>query len=350
MKKYYMLFAAVAAMTAMSCNKELGQSDGSVSTEKSSLIQVTVGDPDPCVVEEGDVDTKVSSFRIARNPKWDAGDAFQLFAYTASKTETPLLTDWGKFVTEEGSMTGGNASFKGYLPEGFTKATGGSTFSAIVCNEFNSSYTFTHEPSNPRYVFYCNIPSEQDGTGLKYTLFGTPSTWKSDNVDYYLSYDEGTKELGPFNFNVKSSLCALTLPAGSNVVKMEITMSYDKSGTNSPASQFLVSNGNKQDLKWQADNFTCLGGGGCNTITIYNNGNVLPEVSTPVYFACIRTQSGTKYGLCTLTFKFTNADGLVAEKAVPLKKGNSFVNIGVGNKLNNFGTIPLTAEDFKTVE
>lgn len=339
-----MLCAAVAAITAISCNKDLASNDSSVTPVKGSLIQISVGDPEPCVEDQSDnsavkpsqVATKVSQFRVARNPKWDAGDSFQFFAYNAN---SQLLTDWGAFTTDEGSVTSGNsnATFWGYLPEGFTKATGGNSFACIAHNEFNKSYTLTYE-TNPRYVYYTNIPAEQDGTGLKYSMIVSTAT-----------YDESTKTLGGFGFNVRSALCALTLPAGSNVVKIEITMSYDGNGSSSASSQYLVSKGDKQDLKWQAGNWTCLGGGGCNTITIYKNGEVLPEVNTPVYFACIRTQSGTKYGLCTLTFKFTNAEGLVAEKSVPLKRGDSFVNIAVGTKINNFGTVTFGEDDFKVV-
>ena len=346
MKKYYMLFAAVAAMTAISCNKDLASNDSSVTPVKGSLIQVSVGDPEPCVEDPSDnsavkpsqVATKVSQFRVARHPKWDAGDSFQFVAYNPTNK---LLTDWGAFTTDEGSVTSGNsdALFWGYLPEGFTKTTGGDKFTCIAHNVCNPSYTLVYE-ANPRYVFNMNIPAEQDGTGLKYTLIGSSA-----------SYDEEAKTISGFSFNVKSPLCAFTLPSGSNVVKVEITMSYDNSGTHSPATQFFASNGNKQDLKFNAADFTFLGGGATNTITIYNAGNVLPEASTPVYFACTRTQSGTKYGLCTLTFKFTNTEGLVAEKAVALKKADgSFVNIGASHKLNNFGTIPLTSTDFKTAE
>ena len=341
-----MLLAAVAAMTAISCNKELGPNDNNTTSGKGSIIHVTVGDPDPCVEEQSDnsavtpsqVSTKVSQFRIAKNPKWDAGDSFQLFAYNIS---SKLLTDWGAFTTEEGSVTQGNsnAQFWGYLPDGFTKETGGDSFACIAHNEFNKSYALKHEISNgtPRYYFMMNIPAEQDGTGLKYSLIASTAT-----------YDETAKALTVTNFNVKSSFCALTLPAGSNVVKIEITMSYENESA--AQYQYLASKGDKQDLKWQAGNYTCLGGGGSKTITIYKNGETLPEASTPVYFSCIRTQSGNaSYGLCTLTFKFTNAEGLVAEKIVPLKKNGSFVNIQVGSKINNFGTVTFAEGDFKVV-
>ena len=332
----YMLIAAVAAMTAISCAKDLGQENfGSDAPIKMTPIEITVANP--VADEEAGPESKVS-WRVARNPKWDANDSFQMFSFTAAEK---ICTPWGSFVTEEGSVTSGNsnATFKGYMPEGFTKATGGSTFVCIACNETNPSYNFTYE-SNPRYVFYYNIPSIQDGTGLKYTLLPTTVT-----------YDESAKTFSSFAFNVRSALCALTLPAGSNIKKIEIEMTWSGDHTNDPASQFLVSNGTKQDFKVNASSstFDSAGGGGSRLLTI-ENGGILPEGNTPVYFACNRTQSGAKFGICTLTFKFTNTDGLVATKAVPLYKDGKYYNISNGTKLNNFGTMSFADGDFQSLQ
>lgn len=328
-----MLFIPVAVMTALSCNKafELDNTDENAPIKKTP-IEIVVGNP--TADDDAEPESKVS-WRVSRNPKWDANDSFQMFSFTAAEK---ICTPWGSFVTEEGSVTSGNsnATFKGYMPEGFTKATGGSTFVCIACNETNPSYNFTYE-SNPRYVFYYNIPSVQDGTGLKYSLLATTVT-----------YDESAKTFSSFAFNVRSALCALTLPAGSNIKKIEIEMTWSGDHTNDPASQFLVSNGTKQDFKVNASTstFDSAGGGGSRLLTI-ENGGILPEGNTPVYFACNRTQSGTKFGICTLTFKFTNADGLVATKVVPLYKGGKYYNIGNGTKLNNFGTMTFAEGDFK---
>lgn len=349
MKKFYMMFVAVAAMTTISCNKELGQNDGVAESKKGTLIQVAVGNPESCIDDtmnsSDEIDTKVSSFvpqASNKTPKWDAGDSFQIFSYNAAKI---IVTDWDKFVTVDGSTSpyNANATFIGYIPEGFTQEAGGNTFSAIVTNEFNSAYTFAHDSAKTRYTFNCNIPSEQDGTGLKYSLFGST-----------LTYDENTKALSGFRFQFKSALCALTLPAGSNIVKIEITMSYENE--NFATSQFLATKTGKQNLKWQADNFTFLSGGDSKTITIYNDGAVLPEDTVPVYFACVRTNSGgtaggNNLGACILTFQFTNQDGLVATKTITLKNEETgkYLNIQNGNQLNNFGAVTFAEGDFQTV-
>lgn len=349
MKKFYMMFVAVAAMTTISCNKELGQNDGVAESKKGTLIQVAVGTPEPCV------ETKVSSFvPLASNktPKWDAEDSFQLFSFDAANG---IVTNWDKFVTTEGSTSeyNANATFIGYIPVGFTNATGGSTFTAVVTNEFNPSYTFTHDSSKSRYTFNCNIPSEQDGTGLKYSLFASAPQYKSGSSYVDLKYDEATKALSGFRFQFRSALCALTLPSGSNVVKIEITMSYENE--ENASTQFLASRDNAQDLKWVANNnIDFVSGGGSKTITIYNNGDILPEDTTPVYFACVRTNSGGKssgneLGKCMLTFQFTNQAGLVAEKVVTLHNGTKALNIANGNNLNNFGTVNFADGDFKAV-
>ena len=109
-------------------------------------------------------------------------------------------------------------------------------------------------------------------------------------------------------------------------------------------------------MKWQADNFTFLSGGDSKTITIYNDGAVLPEDTVPVYFACVRTNSGVtvggnNLGACILTFQFTNQDSLVATKTITLKNqaNGKYLNIQNGNQLNNFGAVNFDKEDFKAV-
>ena len=328
MKNYFVLIAAVAAMTAISCNKNLDIDDVKDSAD-GTPIQITVGNPEACVDE---TETKVSSFRTVGQPKWDANDSFQMFSHNASKQ---LLTDWKYFITSEGSVTQGNsnASFSGYIPDGFATATGGDSFNCVVTNPFNASYQLQYEASKTRYYFYCNIPAEQDGTGLKYSIFGSTAI-----------YDETNKSFSSFNFNFKSALCALTLPEGSNVVKIEIELSY-KDEASTWASQNLASSGSKQDLKYIANStFDFAGAGGSKIITIYNNGEVLPEGSKPVYFACVRTQN--KFGGCVLTFKFTNNEGKVATKTADLT-GKTISN---GNKLNQFGTVTFNEGDFVAVQ
>lgn len=316
----FLLFA-VAAMAVSSCAKESAVQTPS----KGTPIQIVVGNPEDAVVY-GD-ETKVS-WRVARNPKWDAGDAFQLFSH---KKAANLLTDWGAFVTEDGSVTSGtsNATFSGYKPEGFTKSEGGDSFTAIAKNASNSSYTLFAD--GDRYSFNMNIPAVQDGTGLKYSLLGCVP-----------SFDEGSSAFSNCSFNVKSALCALTLPAGVNVKTITITLGYENE--ENAAGQFLASNGTNQDLKWKATDFTCLGGGGSKTVTITKGGELLPE-GTPIYWACIRTQSNSKdYGLAKLTFQFINDADKVATKVANIPSGR---NVTVGTKLNNFGTIAITAADFE---
>ena len=64
MKNYFVLIAAVAAMTAISCNKNLDIDDVKDSAD-GTPIQITVGNPEACVDE---TETKVSSFRTVGQP------------------------------------------------------------------------------------------------------------------------------------------------------------------------------------------------------------------------------------------------------------------------------------------
>lgn len=319
----YILFVTVAVAMAASCGK-----DGfEIEQTKGTPMIITIGNPEGSEVEAPE--SKVA-WRVARNPKWEAGDAFQIFSHNFASTQ---LTNWGDFVTAEGSVTSGksDADFSGYQPTGFTKATGGNTFTAIVKNPSNTSYSLFVDGS--RYSFYNNIPAVQDGTGLKYSLFGTVP-----------SFTDGTPgSFSSWNFNLKSALCAIKLPTGANVTTITVTLGY--ANESAATTQFLASKGDAQDLKWQS-NFTFLGGGGSKSVTITKGGSLLPE-GEPIYWACVRTQSNASksWGLAHITFEFTNDAGAVATKVANLPDGT---NINVGNKLNNFGTVTFNPGDFVT--
>lgn len=339
------LYLAAVAVAALSCEKETPLKNES----KGTPVQIVVGDAD---IE--DPDTKISwGNESGRRPKWDAGDSFQLIAYTHNASaDQSVFTSWGDFVTQEGSTNqyNSNTTFTGYMPDGFSTETGGKYFVAVEKNPSNSSYTLTHESN--RYIFTANVPKEQDGTGFKYSVMAA-----------YFNYDGSNfTTTGTSTFYPRTALCALTLPEGSNVTRIDITLGYSLSDAN----QYLASNGNKQDVKfclvngWNSGStysLTLLSGGGSKTISIYNNGAVLPETPNKVYWASIRTQSGHgTYGCAILTFKFTNTAGKVATKVVEMYKDSNGdhtyqasekVNISAGNKLNNFGVVTFQDSDWK---
>lgn len=339
------LYVAAAAMSVLSCAKDVPVKIES----KGTPVEIVVEDAD---IE--DPDTKISwGNESGKRPKWDAGDRFQLIAYTHNTSAAQsVFTSWGDFVTQDGSTNqyNSNTTFSGYKPDGFSTETGGQYFAAIAKNPTNSSYTLSHESN--RYVFTANVPAEQDGTGFKYSVMAA-----------YFNYADGVfSTTGSSTFYPRTALCALALPEGSNVTRIDITLSY----TLSDANQFLASNGSKQDVKFCLVNgwgvgstysLTLLSGGGSKTISIYNNGAVLPETPNKVYWASIRTQSGSAtYGCGILTFRFTNTDGKVATKVVELYKDSNGdhayqstekVNVTAGNRLNNFGSVTFQDSDWE---
>ena len=322
-------------MLALSCSKEAPVDKHS----KGTPIQIVVPNLEVVDPEATGTETKVTWRDEAnRIPEWEASDAFQMIAYSVAKQH---VTNWGDFtVTGTPNQYNTNIEFTGYKPDGFTTDTGGDYFVGLVKNPSNSSYSLTYESSSTRYVFYANIPAEQDGTGFKYSVIGAQYTYDG-NVTF------GTTN-GNSVFFTRSALCKLSLPSGSNIKKIDITLGYSINSAN----QYLASSGNKQDLKFivkdgWSDFCTFSTGGGSNTITIKNGDNILPEYPNNVYWACIRTAGNTTRGYAILTFKFTNNDGKVATKVIKMQKDGSYMNIANGKKLNNFGTVTFGSNDFQ---
>ena len=343
-----MLSIAVAVMLAFSCSKVNPVTDSS----RGTPIQIVVPNLEIIDPDVADPDTRVTwKTESTRAPKWEGTDEFQMIAYSVEKN---VYKDWGDFkVTGTPNQTG--TTFTGYKPNNFSNDPnddnfGGNYFVGLVKNPSNSSYSLQYDPNNgkPRYVFFANIPAEQDGTGFKYSVIGAQYTFNGATFD---------KTHNNSVFFIRSALCKLTLPSGSNIKRIDITLGYSISDAN----QYLASSGTSQDLKFQlsdgfSSTFTFLIGGGSKTITIKNGDSNLPESPNNIYWACARTQYGASRGYAILTFKFTNDEGKVATKVIKMYRdanGNGTfeaeekVDIAGGKALNSFGTVTFNAGDFK---
>ncbi|MBO4596099.1 MAG: hypothetical protein J5632_05765 [Bacteroidales bacterium] len=327
------LFVAVAVMIAFSCSKE----NPVAGPSKGTPIQIVVPNPEIDDAEATTPETRYT-WKDASSPtnlKWESSDSFQMIAYSVANQ---LVTNWHDF-TVTGTPGQYNTVFTGYMPDGYTTATGGNYFVGLLKNPTNSSITLTYD-STPRYVFYANIPAEQDGTGFKYSVIAAQYTYDSENKKF--STTNGNSIFYP-----RSALCKLTLPSDRDIRRIDITLGYSISDAN----QFLASDGIKQDMKFTlldafSGSFTFLNGGGSKTITIRNGDNSLPQ---NVYWACIRTAGNSARGNAILTFKFTNNEGKVATKVVTLpNSGSTYKNIANGKTLNNFGAVTFNDSDFVT--
>ena len=307
MKKltFFAVLAAAAMTAALSCSKE-----GNAPAVAGKTITVKVGAP---VVEQDPQTSVVLTGTDPYTVAWEAGDKIRVVNYT---NKVAGYNDWGDFTTAAGGAT---ATFTGTAGT-YDKA------SFVVVRAYDGySWTFTAKSASFKY----NIPSTQDGTGIKYCLFGTKDA----------SFDGSTLTIP--TMGLKNALSCLEVPAAADVRRIEITVAYTLStavGLCSLGDAFDAV-GNVLDDK----DFAGSGAADQKTITIYNDGALL---SGPVYFASRHTLTNATYGDCSLTFVFTNGDGKTATRTVLLFKSGTISKALAGGKLNLLGAVSLSPSDF----
>lgn len=321
MRKYLIpLYVAVAVFAAFSCSKETVD----ISSFEGEPLVIEVAPPE-FDINDGDAKTKISFNGSNLKHKFDAGDFFHLYSY---KADGSILTDWGNFTTDAG---GAWARFHGVIPDGYSSATHGDKFRAFYHSESSEDMTW----SGSRYECKFNIPSEQDGTGLKYCIF-------ANSNEPTFTIEDGKPKL-TLQFRCYNGLCYFNL-TGGDVRTIKVTVKHAiKDNFN------LVSSGSKKDLVLTADR--ALSGGGSKIVTISNGGSVL---SGDIFFATRQTNGSDTNGYAYLIFEFVNGSGQVCTKYKVLAEGHNtstgtattYKNISQYFTLMNFGTIDLTSATF----
>lgn len=324
-KMLFMPFIAVAAFTVLSCSKEVQKFSG-----EGKIVSFMV--PAPSVAEEEtgskvafvkevftDTDNKKkSSF------KWDAGDSFNIFSFVTGNTEaTSSHLNWGAFTTE---TAGAQAIFTGTIPGDYN---GNDPLVAVFSKYTDwSTAPWTFE-KNPRQKIKFNIPSEQDGTGINYSLFAATPTYSNGSFSFTSAN----------SFRLKTALTYFKVPADANVVRITITAITTKDN----AAMKIVSEGAANDIEVVANSTSTLAGGGNNVITIFNNNQVL---SGNVYFASRGTAANATRGHLQLTFVFEKQDGTRATKVISLGTDSNIKNLTNGG-VNYLGSVTFGANDFQ---
>ena len=319
MRKFFIpLYMAVAAVAAIGCSKE--NTEDSNLEGNQMIVEVSGPEFDNAENTPG---TKMSFNGSNLKHKFDAGDYFRLYSY---KNDGSVLTDWGRFTTAAG---GAYARFRGEMPDGYTTDAHGDKFRALYHSDNLEELAWT----GSRFECKFNIPSEQDGTGLKYCLFCNSNE---------PAFDVENKKL-TLQFRCYNGLCYFNL-TGGDVRTIRVTVKHAiKDNFN------LVSSGDKKDLVLTADR--ALSGGGSKTVTISNGGSVL---SGDIFFATRQTNGNATNGYAYLTFEFENGSGKVCTKYKVLAEGHdtstgtatTYKNISQYFTLMNFGTIDLTSATF----
>ena len=314
-------------LTVFSCTKQ--NADSLNNEVKGTRITLSVEAPE--VTEETKVTyggTTTYNNSIRHMYRWEAGDKMGVYSLEQTKGD---ITNWGEFATDEGADKNGKATFTGFVPATYV----GSNFFAL---HTYSTVDYKLFWNSTRYDFGFNIPAEQDGTGVKYSLFAA----KPD-------YDPSTQTLsvpssGSNQFFLRSALTVFEVPADADVREIKVTATGAKTG----AAQNLVSNGEALDVYMNSSSFA-LWGAGYPTVTI-NNGGVL---SGKVWFASRQANGSASIGYIKLSFEFTNGAGKVAKKVVKLglnlnADGTAGTYKNISNSVvNNLGAVSFAEGDFK---
>ena len=355
MKKFiYLSITAVAALMALSCNKNdsIPQTPTGIPVY-IDLDEIVIGDEDnaDAVSKVMFNSTEVSNNKTRYNYEWEAGDKFKIFSF---KYDEDKLLDWGFFTAKSGGKWG---RFYGFIPYGFNPDEYTCTM-AIHCPNM-SDYTLNKTTTAGKYEIKFNIPAEQDGTGIKYAILAPNSnpqyssfkvTRNVDSVDP----DDVSKWTYAFDgqrlFKSYLAVSRLVVPENANVKTIRVTVSHAKS-----TNYALASNGANLDCSFNClpSSFGGISGGTSKTITINKDNETLTEV----YFTSRQTNGSNSNGYASLTFEFINGDGQIATKKVILATGvkedgtaASYVNLSTYNVMHDFGTVTFAEGDFKTVE
>lgn len=335
---------AVAALMAFSCSKEN-------TNVISKGIPATFTFESPVVEDEDGPGSKIYIFNPeevgtsgAGRPtfRWNTGDIINIFSYSIPEDWSEgEFTQWPAFVAQAGGTT---ATFKGEIPDPYVDG-----YFLILSSKYNQSYLVSKQDNTRgRLNIKCNIPALQDGSGVKYAIFGArPKYSATDKKFTFVEIQDvstGNSKISAYNnqFALKSALSCFSIPADAHITKVEITVSRSDNAT----GQYLASNGNKQDIQINSLGFA-FSGGGAPTITLYKDGEELP---TELYFASRQVEGKANEYYPILTFVFTNASGQTATKTLKLAtfNGTAFTlkNLNVG-RLNKLGSVTFGPNDFQ---
>ena len=360
MKKYLILsFVVAATMTAISCSKE--SVNNPVDNGRVSFTFAA-----PSILDEAeDPATRVDITNASGNNmvtgtdrptfRWQKGDKITVLSYSvpdgctsSDATEakaawaTSEYTIWGQYTA---ASTANSTKFNGYLPASFqTDAY------LILHSSVNDSFDVVLEKGAVgRYNIKYNIPDVQDGTGLKYCLFGARPVYDVTNKKFSFAainnVTTGNANSSAYNnqFSLRSALTSFSVPADAHITEITITLT-----TSNGTALTMVSDGDAKDIQCNSLNFA-HSLGSKNVLTIKKDGE---ELSGTIFFASrqIEGKSGTYYPI--LTFQFKNASGKTATRVIklakPINSETSFTlkNINVA-KLNKLGAFTFNDSDFQ---
>lgn len=307
MKKLFVFSVALTAILSLSsCNKETV--DSATALPEGKVVSFTLDVPGE--QNEAEEDVKLSFGEKVGDKihmTWNAGDAFALitrlpddkYTYNADKKQvepSATVADCGPFTTTQDGVS--TATFTGTIPDGAPDQNGIAIFpaSAYAAGTGHIQYS-----SNFLIGFNTALPSEQDGTGVKYLV----ATAKLKNGN-----------LGKFTFPF--GMVKINVPAGLGITKISLS---EPVGTTKPLCA------NKVHLYYYFDKSGCslaTTGDKVYSINVSNGGE---ELSGDIYFVTRNLDASV-----TLTLSFFKG----AQMSKPMKATSKALS---GGQMIDYGTV-----------
>lgn len=307
MKKLFVFSVALTAILSLSsCNKETV--DSATALPEGKVVSFTLDVPGE--QNEAEEDVKLSFGEKVGNKihmTWNAGDAFALitrlpddeYTYNGDKKQvepSATVADCGPFTTTQDGVS--TATFTGTIPDGAPDQNGMAIFpaSAYAAGTGHIQYS-----SNFLIGFNTALPSEQDGTGVKYLV----ATAKLKNGN-----------LGKFTFPF--GMVKINVPAGLGITKISLS---EPAGTTKPLCA------NKVHLYYYFDKSGCSLATTADKVYSINVSNGGEELSGDIYFVTRNLDAGV-----TLTLSFFNG----AQMSKPMKATSKALS---GGQMIDYGTV-----------
>lgn len=345
MKTTVKILATACVLALVSCSKEQVNDNKAKVITDFPVVEV-LGDVDEPTVDGGAAASSSPATKIfgteseegKHTVKWKAGDQISMFGVIFSDNAYAAKGTVLNFSHLRSSLKYGDETktFTFVIPDMMTKYGASSGVTSHLCAIYPAT-TFSDitaefpDPTNKPNAYNVTatpekltIPSEQDGTGWKYSVFIARSSTLS------AQYNNPTGG-GGITFHLMSSLFRLKLNSSKDITKVVLTSS----------TGFMVGDVTKINMgsfHYATDvnkNFTLSEGCSGKTLTVENGGDVLPN---DLYFAVREMREGTTY-----TFTFTAKDGTTATRS--LTNPADYANRKI-RKVLSLGTVTLTDTDF----
>lgn len=347
MKAVYKMIAAACLSSVFACEKKDVQDNFAKVIKQFPTVELNCDIDEPVVDNGSSGNTKVygvisdlENYPGRHTVKWKAGDQISMFSivYTdnASAAKGTILNfsdlyatlRWGD-GTKTFTMTvpnlkeiyGESSGVSSYLCAIYPATTLDVSVTSMEGNTIN--VTSTPNPSTPLI-----LPSVQDGTGWRYSVFIARSS------TFSAAYNSPAGG-GGITFNLMSTLLRMKLNTTKNISQVVLTTTADVMVGNVGS----ITMDSYQSAAGVPENFSLATGCNGNTVVV-RNGGVLP---TDLYIAIKELRENATF---TVTFTATDGSSITRSFTNPAGPANRKVKkvLSLGTVTLNDWVLPVSAE------